>query len=379
MPLDGYRAYLHKYLPGVFVQKRYMALRLGACLWCFMLTFAVAADWQWRAIGNLGNVGVGSWGHSVSYSVLSSSGASGPFPAVTNIGNISYGGFTFPYDRRVRRVRDDFDGDGKSDCWYFHIPSQVWYIILSSSATEEIILVAFGLPGAVPVLEDYDGDFLTDPAVYQESSGTWRVLLSSYGYASVSVIFGGPGYSPVPADDDGDRRADPVVYFQAGGNWAAMLSASGYNTWTLGGFGGPGYAALTGDFDMDDKSDPIIYNETLGALSIALSGSDYRPVSAGYAGLGWTMLSDDYDGDGCADVAAYGRESGLWYVINYKLEHVIWDLQWGGGAGYQPLAGDYDGDGLADAAVFYRDDRLRDASWILDQSTKGPKVICKEY
>lgn len=348
------------------MQKRYV-LSWCAFLWCFMLTFAVADDWQWHAVNAVGN-----WGHSASYSVFSSSGASAPFTAVTNnVEGISYGGFIFPYDRRVMRVRDDFDGDGKSDCWYYH-PSQVWYVVLSS-ATQEVLRVSFGLPDAVPALEDYDGDLLTDLAVYQESSGTWLALLSSQGYASVSVSgFGGPGYSPVPADYDGDLRADPVVYQQASGNWTILPSASGYESVTVN-FGSSGYTPLAGDFDMDDKADPIIYNETIGNLGIAMSGSGYLPATADYGGPGFTMLSDDYDGDGCADMAVYGRESGLWYVMNYKLERLIWELKWGGGAGYRPLTGDYDGDGLADAAVFYRDQH--DAIWHMDESTDGPRSI----
>jgi len=344
------------------------ALWGAVVLWCLMLTLAGADDWQWHAVDTVGN-----WSQSASYSVLSSSGASCPFTAVTNdVEGASYGGFIFPYDRRVMRVRDDFDGDGKSDCWYYYAPGQVWYFVFSSS-TQEVFRFSFGLPDAVTALEDYDGDHKTDPAVYQESSGTWVVLLSSIGYTEVDVPgFGGPGYSPVPADYDGDQRADPAVYHHQSGFWTLALSANGYLPISAP-FGGSGYASFAGDFDMDDKADPIVYNEALGALAIAMSGSGYLPITAGYGGPGFTMFSDDYDGDGCADMAAYGRDSGLWYVMNYKLDQLIWGIKWGGGTGYRPISGDYDGDGLADAAVFYRDQH--DAVWHLDESTDGPQSI----
>ena len=346
--------------------QKYKILLAGAGLSCFLLTFAAtASDWQWHAVNT-----VGSWGHSASYSVFSSSGASCPFSSVADAEGISYGGFIFPYDRRVQRVKNDFDGDGKSDCWYYH-PSQVWYVIYSST-TQAVSRLAFGLENATAVPEDYDGDHLTDFAVYQESSGTWIVLLSSQGYAAASVVFGGPGDIPIPADFDGDQKADPAVYNQASGIWTAMQSTEGYTT-ISGEFGGPGYAALAGDFDEDDKADPVIYNEPSAGLGICMSGSGYLPVSAGYGGNGFTLLADDYDGDGCADVAAYGRENGLWYVMNYKLEPIIWGLKWGGGSGYQPLAGDYDGDGRADASVFYRD--LKNSIWYLNESTDGPQTI----
>jgi len=354
--------------------QRYKVFLAAAGLSCFLLTLAAAesANWQWHAVNT-----VGSWGHSASYSVLSSSGASCPFTSVASVDGISYGGFIYPFDRRVMRVKDDFDGDGKTDYWYFHSPSQVWYVILSSEI-QTVYRSPFGLADAVPVLEDYDGDYKTDLAVYQESSGTWVVLLSSQGYAAASVVFGGPGYIPIPADFDGDQKADPAVYNQASRIWTVMESANGYAQ-ISGEFGGPGYAALTGDFDEDDKSDPVAYSEALGALAILMSGSScadrrpaYSPVSAGYGGPDFSLIAGDYDGDGCADVAAYGRESGLWYVMNYKLDRIIWGMQWGG-AGYLPIQGDYDGDGLADPSVFYRD--LRDTTWHLNESTDGPQTV----
>ena len=332
---------------------------------------SLSSENQWDAIST-----VGGWGHSASYSVLSSSGASCPFESVSGADGVSYGGFIYPYDRRVMRTKDDFDGDGKSDCWFYH-PSQVWYIIYSS-ATQTVSRLVFGLENAISVPEDYDGDHLTDFAVYQESSGVWVVLVSSLDYASASMVFGGPGYSPVPADFDGDQKTDLAVYHRASGVWTATQSANGYAV-ISGLLGGQNYTALTGDFDEDDKADPVVYYEALGSLQVSMSGSctefrrsHYTTVEAGYGGPGFSLLADDYDGDGCSDVAAYDRVSGLWYVINYKLDPLIWGLQWGG-TGYNPIQGDFDGDGLADASVFYRD--LRDARWSLNESTDGPRTI----
>lgn len=346
------------------MQSRYLFWLLS--MWCgFLLTGIGATDWQWHAIGP-----AGSWVHSASYSAIGSSGVSCPFPSVTNTDGVSYGGFIYPYDRRVMRAQSDFDGDGKSDCWYYH-PSEVWYSVYSLT-TQTVNHLAFGLPNATPALEDYDGDLLTDYAVYQESSGTWIVLLSSEGYAAASIVFGGPGYSPVPADFDGDMKADPAVYNRTSGAWTVMRSTDGYRA-ASDVYGGLGYTALTGDFDEDDKADPVVYNEGLAAVGILMSGSDYIPVSAGYGGMGFTLLAADYDGDGCSDLAAYGRDSGLWYVMNYKLEPIIWGAKWGGGTYYQPIDGDYDGDRLADTAVFFRD--RHDAIWYMDESTDGPQSI----
>ena len=348
--------------------------RLDAVLcltFLFSACLAGASDWQWRSIGTAGN-----WGHSENYSVVSSCGASYPFSKVSSAGGESYGGFIYPFDRRVMRTRDDFDGDGKSDCWFYH-PSQVWYVIYSTS-TQTVSRLSFGLPGAVTVPEDYDGDHLTDYAVYQESSGLWVALLSSMNYASVSANFGGPGCMPIPADFDGDQKADPAIYHPASGVWTATQSSLGY-AMLSGILGGPAYTAVTGDFDEDDKADGVAYSEAAGYLALSMSGcfaafrrAPYSVLEAGYGGPGFSLLAEDYDGDGCADVAAYDRASGSWFVMNYKLDPIIWGLQWGG-ANYAPLAGDFDGDGLADASVLYRD--LRDTIWQLNESTDGPRTV----
>ena len=334
---------------------------------------AAATEWQWHAVNT-----VGSWAHSDEYSVISSCGASCPFPVIASPEGYNYGGLIYPYDRRVQCVKDDFDGDGKTDNWYYHTQSKVWYLVYSS-ATQTVTRLSFGLPNAVPIPEDYDGDHLTDFAVYQESSGTWTVLLSSQDYAAVSIIFGGAGCSAIPADFDGDQKADPIIYNGASGLWTAMQSANGYAP-VSGGFGGSGYTALMGDYDEDDNADPVVYNEGLAAVAIAMSGNSvtfrrppYSAVSAGFGGLGYALISADYDGDGCADLAAYNRDSGLWYVTNYKLEQVIWGRQWGGGQYYQPITGDYDGDRFADVAAFYR--TSSDAVWHMDESTAGPQSI----
>ena len=52
-----------------------------------------------------------------------------------------------------------------------------------------------GGSGWTPVAGDFDGDWLSDPAVY--SGGRWDAMLSSAGYASVSFEFGNSAAIPV--------------------------------------------------------------------------------------------------------------------------------------------------------------------------------------
>ena len=48
--------------------------------------------------------------------------------------------------------------------------------------------------------------------VYQEATGNWYVVGSSSGFFSPALNFGGPGFTPVAGDYDGDGVTDPAVY-----------------------------------------------------------------------------------------------------------------------------------------------------------------------
>jgi hypothetical protein len=49
----------------------------------------------------------------------------------------------------------------------------------------------------VPVIGDYDGDGLSDPAIYQPAAGQWMIMFSASGYSVITETFGGPEYQPM--------------------------------------------------------------------------------------------------------------------------------------------------------------------------------------
>ena len=71
----------------------------------------------------------------------------------------------------------------------------------------------FGVAGDVPVPGDYDGDGVTERAVFRPSVGAWYIE------GRAPVFFGFPFDVPVPADYDGDGDADIVVYRPETGGW----------------------------------------------------------------------------------------------------------------------------------------------------------------
>ena len=59
---------------------------------------------------------------------------------------------------------------------------------------------------------DYDGDGLTDVAVYRPSTGAWMLRTSGSNYALTSYTWGVSTDMAVPGDYDGDGRTDVAVF-----------------------------------------------------------------------------------------------------------------------------------------------------------------------
>ena len=123
---------------------------------------------------------------------------------------------------------------------------------ISAVPPVQLSAVHFGQAGDIPVAADFDGDGVTDPAVYR--NGQWFVLGSTAGFSSLS--FGLATDIPQVGDYDGDGRADFAVYRQSNGTWYIMGSAAGFSAVQ---FGNSTDIPAAADFDGDGKMDPAVF------------------------------------------------------------------------------------------------------------------------
>ncbi len=176
--------------------------------------------------------------------------------------------------------------------------------------------VGYGAGTDIGLVGDFDGDTITDLAVYR--NGTWYIDYFNASIADRVVVFGGspPTDTPIVADFNGDGKADIGVY-----------RSNGF--WYL-------------DFNLDGVPDHI-------SLFGGLAGD--IPVVA------------DFNGDGSVDRAIYRQ--GRWYV-DYDWNGTADAVYIFGGASQDiPLAADFNNDGLADLAIF------RDGVWYIDLDRNG--------
>lgn len=250
----------------------------------------------------------------------------------------------------------DFDGDAKSDIAVWRPGNGVWYIF--RSANSNLGTIPFGQNGDRPIASDYDGDGMTDPAVYR--NGTWFTYRSSDGTFS-GFQFGISTDIPVPADFDGDGKTDAAVFRPSTGVWYIYHSSNGSVRATQ--FGINGDIPLPGDYNGDGKADLNVWRTSSGTWYLLTSEGGFSARQFGQAGD--KPVRGDFDGDGKTDVAVYRPTTGTWFVLRSTDGGffaagfgVLTDI---------PTPGDFDGDGITDIAVY----RPSNGVWFRRKSQNG--------
>ncbi len=259
-------------------------------------------------------------------------------------------------------VKNDFDGDLRSDVGTYLPGSNVWNILRSSLGSQTQF---FGTgSGLVPVTGDYDGDGKADFGTYNTNSGLWSLLRSKLG--ATNRQFGYTGTTPVPADYDGDGKTDIAIFDYKIGQWQILRSQLGF---VLTNYGFKGATPIPGDYDGDGKANLAYYQSgTQGVFYIQRSTGGTHIALFGYTAT--IPVPADYDGDGKTDIAVFSPSaSPKWSIQRSLLGYTSFRH---GFSGVVPVTGYYDADKKADPTVY---DPASKSWYILRSTDFGMDVV----
>ena len=213
---------------------------------------------------------------------------------------------------------NDYDGDGISDIAIFRPGDGLW-------AVRSLTRAYFGGWGDLPAPGDYNGDGTTEFAVFRPTDGVWAARGVTRAY------FGVFGDQPLPADYDGNGTAEIALFRPADGLWAVRGLTRAY-------FGAAGDLPAPGDYSSDGTAEITVFRPATGLWATRGMGRAYfgragdLPVPAAYGGGG-------------AEPAVFRESSGLWATLNGPRQYF-------GGFPDIPQPAHYDGGETARIGIF---------------------------
>jgi hypothetical protein len=266
-----------------------------------------------------------------------------------------------------------YDTDCKTDVaiWRPGTTGEFW--TLGSNGNTQIIN-PFGSTTTEdkPLGGDYDGDGITDLAVFSKLSGNknWWNIINSDGSGISHTYFGTAPYDfPTPADYDGDKKTDVSIfrleaiptstserrnrsvfyYFKSSSvqrNELVEISLSEQANTDIN------LVPVVNNYDGDDKADIATWNRDNGQWIIKYSSTG-AVNTATFGTSGDIPVPGVYKNgttnDALSDLAVWRPSTGTWWVFHTNsgaIQQVQFGLQ-----GDEPVPGDYDGDGFLDFAV----------------------------
>ncbi|HZN34324.1 MAG TPA: SdrD B-like domain-containing protein [Pirellulaceae bacterium] len=232
------------------------------------------------------------------------------------------------------------------------------------TADDPLNTAMFGLPGATPVVGDFNGDGKDEIGVYYE--GEWFLDLNGNGHwdpADLWAKLGSKADKPVIGDWDGDGKDDIGIY---GPEWAGDPVQIEHE---------PGLPDQDNQRRREQKPKNVPPNPeeaTDGERLLRLTAqgkerADLIDHVFAFGGRNDHPIAGDWNGDGIRSIGVF-RE-GKWHF------DMDGDGRWSDGdklakfgqKGDLPVVGDFNGDGIEEIAVF------RGGRWIID--TNGNRQI----
>ena len=235
----------------------------------------------------------------------------------------------------------DYNGDGLTDIAIFRPSTGLW-------AVRGLGRVYFGADGDRPASGDYDGDGITDIAIYRPTTGLWAIK-------NVTRVYYGAGNDiSVPGDYDGDGSCDIAVFDLDTGVW----NLRGITTVHYGIIDD---VPVPGDYNGNGIDDLGIFRPPTGLWAIRditrayFGGVDDIPVQGDYQWYAGGKGSLPFRNQ----MAIFRPASGLWAIKSMSRFYF-------GAGGDTPVAGNYGGSELDESGVF----RSSNGLWAVKEITR---------
>ncbi|HMP89954.1 MAG TPA: hypothetical protein PJ991_07125 [Kiritimatiellia bacterium] len=277
-----------------------------------------------------------------------------------------------PDDKPSAAVMNDYNGDEVSDLAVFRPATGQWYIRPVAPGPNIVFGFSWGGAGMIPVVGDFNGDGFGDLAVFNPPNGRWYIRdIRNNATIAWNVSWGASDMIPVPGDYDGDTLSDLAMYQQSTGNWYIRRVANGPAlAWGVN-WGGPGFVPVPGDYDGDGVYDLAVYRPATGQWYIRKLNGQIIRFGTSWGTSAMIPVPGDYDGDGYFDLAMYHQSAGVWHILSGRTLGVLgMNIAWGG-VGMVPTSGDYNGDGRYDLPLYQEST----GNWFIRSIGPGAPIV----
>jgi hypothetical protein len=236
--------------------------------------------------------------------------------------------------------------------------------LLADGEGKPVASLVFGLPGAVPVTGDWNGEGTTKVGIF--SDGSWLLDLNGdgrWGKEDLWARLGQMGDQPVTGDWDADGKTDIGIFGPAwAGDGRAIRSEPGLPDVNnrLASREPARYKNIPPDPQQATSGWRMLKRTSFGKFRKDLIDHVFQ-----YGAEKHIAVSGDWNGDGVTNVGVF--YNGQWYL------DADGDGRWSAGdiemslgrPGDVPVVGDWNGDGRAKAGVY------RSGTWLLDTNGDG--------
>jgi S-layer protein (TIGR01567 family) len=186
----------------------------------------------------------------------------------------------------------------------------VFYLRNSNNAGSADQFFAYGQPGDIPVVGDWNGDNITTVGVYRNGVFYLRNN-NSAGFADLAFAYGNPGDIPVVGDWNGDG-IDTVGVYRNGVFYLRNSNDAGNADITFG-YGLPNDTPVSGDWNGDNITTVGVYRSGVFYLRNTNDAGN-ADITFGYGLPNDTPVSGDWNGDNITTVGVY--RNGVFYLRN---------------------------------------------------------------